>query len=114
VGVACCVTAAVLVLATSPLAAGAASKPGRSVPQGTHGPSLRFATSGDHSEIRERLPVADHKWGKKRVAMTIAPAQLPALHKGDVLTTTGEVQLSNTCAASVAATCSARARTLGS
>ena len=73
-------------------ASGGAAKAARA-----HGPSVRFASSGDHSEIRERLPIADQKWGKKRVAMTIPPSQLPTLRKGDVLKTTGEVQLSTTC-----------------
>jgi hypothetical protein len=70
---------------------------GRTPASEPRGQVLRFATSGDHSEIRERVPIAEHKWGKKRVAMTIAPTQLPALQRGDVLRTAGEVQLSNTC-----------------
>ena len=61
------------------------------------GASVRFASSGENSEIRESIPIADRKWGKKRVAMTIPPARLPTLHRGDVLRTTGEIQLSTTC-----------------
>jgi hypothetical protein len=58
---------------------------------------VRFATSGDNSEIRERVPIAQHKWDKKRVAMTIGPGKLPTLHRGDILRTTAEVQVSTTC-----------------
>ena len=58
---------------------------------------MRFASTGNHSEIRETLPIAEHKWGQKRVAMTIPPSRLPTLRRGDVLRTTGEVQLSTTC-----------------
>ena len=91
--VAGCVVATIVAIALGPAAAasGGGSSPARSAPAKAAGRSVRFASSGDHSEIRKRLPIADHKWGKKRVAMT---AQLPTLHKGDVLKATGEVQLS--------------------
>jgi hypothetical protein len=98
--VAGCVAAALLALAAGPAAAesgGSASDPGRPAAVKPRVASVRFATSGDHSEIRERVPIAPRKWGEKRVAMTIPPARLPALHKGSVLRTTGEVQLSTTC-----------------
>jgi hypothetical protein len=70
---------------------------GRSAAPKPAGASVRFASSGENSEIRKSIPIADHKWGKKRVAMTIPPSRLPALHSGDVLRTVGEVQLSTTC-----------------
>lgn len=91
-----CATTAILAAAFGPaaLASGGGSQPARSAPTKAAAPSVRFASSGDHSEIRKRLPIADHKWGQKRVAMT---ARLPTLRKGDVLKTTGEVQLSTTC-----------------
>ncbi|TMK75015.1 MAG: hypothetical protein E6G49_02425 [Actinobacteria bacterium] len=94
--VAGCVVATIVAIALGPAAAasGGGSSPARSAPAKAAGRSVRFASSGDHSEIRKRLPIADHKWGKKRVALT---AQLPTLHKGDVLKATGEVQLSTTC-----------------
>jgi ribosomal protein L39E len=69
----------------------------RSAPAKANRASVRFASSGNHSEIRERVPISQRKWGKKRVAMTIPPAHLPTLHRGDLLRTTGEVQLSTTC-----------------
>jgi hypothetical protein len=94
--VAGCAVTAILALTLGPVAAasGDGSSPARSERLRATGPSVRFASSGDHSEIRKRLPIADHRWGQKHVAMT---APLPALHKGDVLRTTGEVQLSTTC-----------------
>src|SRR5215213_7180620 len=94
-----CAVLALLILTAAPVEAAsadggfarqdAASKP----PRG----SVRFATGGDPSEIRERVPIARRKWAKKRVAMTIGPAKLPVLHKGDILRTSAEVQLSDTC-----------------
>jgi hypothetical protein len=66
---------------------------------------VRFATTGDHSEIRDRVPIAQRKWGRKRVAMTIGPARMPMLHRGDILRTTAEVQISTTCIDFKAARC---------
>ena len=82
------------------LASGSAPKPEHDV--------VRFATSGDNSEIRERVPIARHKWEKKRVAMTIGPARLPTFHKRDILRTTAEVQISTTCIDFNAARCIGR------
>jgi len=99
VAIAGCAVIGTLALIAGPTGAsgGDRPRPARPAPTRAPGPSVRFTSSGEHSEIRERLPIADHKWGKKRVAMTIPPAQLPTLRKGDILGTTGEVQLSNTC-----------------
>jgi hypothetical protein len=84
--------AATLLVIALPVAASGADQATREKPE-----LVRFATSGDNSEIRERVPIAQHKWEKKRVAMTIGPAKLPTLHRGDILRTTAEVQVSTTC-----------------
>jgi hypothetical protein len=102
------VGAILTVCALPATAAGDASKAPRAQPQRPKPATVRFATSGDHSEIRERVPIGQRKWEKKRVAMTIGPARLPTLHRGDVLRTTAEVQLTNTCIDFNAARCIGR------
>jgi hypothetical protein len=67
----------------------ASSKPARG--------SVRFATTGNNSEIRDVVPIAHRKWAKKRVVMSIAPGALPTLHRHDILRTSGEVQITTTC-----------------
>jgi hypothetical protein len=67
----------------------AASKP----PRG----SVRFATTGDNSEILDRVPIARRKWAKKRVVMSLGPGSLPTLHRHDTLRTSAEVQITTTC-----------------
>jgi hypothetical protein len=100
VAVAGCAVAATLALIAVPVTTasggGAPDSPRSAAPQ-PRGASVRFASSGENSEIRKTIPIATRKWGKKRVAMTIPPARLPTLHQGDVLRTTGEIQLSTTC-----------------
>ena len=59
--------------------------------------SVRFATTGDNSEIRDTVPIARRKWAKKRVVMSIGPGALPSFHRHDVLRTSGEVQITTTC-----------------
>jgi hypothetical protein len=59
--------------------------------------SVHFAATGNHSEIRETVPIARRKWAKKRVVMSLGPGKLPTLKRGDILRTSGEVKVSNTC-----------------
>ena len=59
--------------------------------------SVRFATTGDNSEIRRAVPIARHKWAKKRVAMSLGPGALPTFHRHDILRTSAEVQVTTTC-----------------
>jgi hypothetical protein len=59
--------------------------------------SVRFATTGDNSEIRRVVPIARRKWAKKRVVMSLGPGALPTFHRHDVLRTSGEVQITTTC-----------------
>jgi hypothetical protein len=61
-----------------------------------HG-SVRFATTGDYSEIRRTVPIARRKWAKKRVVMSLGPGALPRLHRRDIVRTSAEVQISTTC-----------------
>jgi hypothetical protein len=59
--------------------------------------AVRFATTGDFSEIRETVPIGERKWRKARVVMSIGPGELPTLHRNDILRTTAEVQVTTTC-----------------
>jgi hypothetical protein len=59
--------------------------------------SVRFATTGDYSEIRSTVPIARRKWAKKRVVMSLGPGALPPFHRNDILRTTAEVQVTTTC-----------------
>jgi hypothetical protein len=95
VGVAALVLAFLGTLAIGPASGGAASHSVRASkpPKG----AVRFATTGDHSEIRETVPIAQSKWQKARVVMSIGPGELPTLHRNDILRTTAEVQVTTTC-----------------
>jgi hypothetical protein len=70
--------------------------------------SLHFATTGNHSEIRKTVPVARRKWDEKRVVMSLGPGKLPTFQDGDVLRTSAEVQISNTCIVFYAERCIGR------
>lgn len=59
--------------------------------------AVRFATTGDFSEIRDTVPIGRRKWQKARVAMSIGPGEMPTLHRDDILRTDAEVQVSTTC-----------------
>jgi hypothetical protein len=59
--------------------------------------SVRFATTGDYSEIRGVVPIARRRWAKKRVVMSLGPGALPTFHRNDILRTTAEVQVTTTC-----------------
>jgi hypothetical protein len=82
-------------LATRPASSGSAS-PGSDSAKPPRG-SVRLATTGDNAELRERVPIARRKWAKKRVVMSVGPGELPRLHRGDIIRTSAEVQISNTC-----------------
>jgi hypothetical protein len=94
-------------LMTTPVASGENPRP-----TGTHANSsgrgkVHFATQ-NHAELRKTVPIARRKWDKKRVVMSLGPRRLPALHAGDVLRTSAEVQISNTCIVFYAARCIGR------
>jgi hypothetical protein len=81
-------------MATRPASSGSASRTDSAKPPRG---SVRLATTGDNAELRERVPIARRKWAKKRVVMSVGPGGLPRLHRGDVIRTSAEVQISNTC-----------------
>ena len=58
-----------------------------------------LATTGDHSELIESIPIATQAGSDERVAMSLGPDQLPRIEAGDRLRSSGEVQFSTTCAA---------------
>ena len=59
--------------------------------------AVRFATTGDYSEIRDTVPIGRRRWQKARVVMSIGPREIPTLHRNDILRTTAEVQVTTTC-----------------
>jgi hypothetical protein len=86
-------------LAMLALLAAAAIAVGQSfTPPGTAKQRLPVsATSGNKSELIQRVPIRRHPGRGERVAMRIAPAALDPLEAGDQLRTTAEVQVSTTC-----------------
>jgi len=94
-------------LMTTPVASGENPRPiGTRASSGARG-RVHFATH-NHAEIRKTVPIARHKWEKKRVVMSLGPPRLPTFQAGDVLRTSAEVQISNTCIVFYAARCIGR------
>jgi hypothetical protein len=54
-------------------------------------------TTGNHSELRETIPISRRSGGERRVVMSMGPALLPDLVAGDRLTVTAEVQATLDC-----------------
>lgn len=61
-------------------------------------PSVRVATTGQHSERVRKLPIAREQGRKKRVVMSLGPHRLPDLMRGDLLRVTSELQVTVNCA----------------
>jgi hypothetical protein len=104
--------AAVIVLTAGLLMATSVAGDSNPRPIGSHaGPDARgvvhFATH-NFAEIRKTVPIARNKWDKKRVVMSLGPRRLPTFHRGDVLRTSAEVLISNTCIVFYAARCIGR------
>jgi hypothetical protein len=55
------------------------------------------ATTKDHAELLETVPIGRREGQRKRVALSLGPGRLPALTRGDTLHVSAEVQLSVTC-----------------
>jgi hypothetical protein len=55
------------------------------------------ATTPSHAELVETVPIGRREGQRKRVALSLGPARLPALRRSDVLRVSAEVQLSVTC-----------------
>jgi hypothetical protein len=88
-----CATGAFLIISASGHDAGASDGPSAKPARG----SVRFATTGDNSEIERVVPIARRKWAKKRVVMSLGPGALPTFHRNDILRTSAEVQVTTTC-----------------
>jgi hypothetical protein len=58
----------------------------------------RLATTGNHSELRAKVPISTKPFGAERIAMSLSPDELPQLRAGDTLRISSEVQVSTTCA----------------
>lgn len=67
------------------------------LPAPAGGPSVRVATTGQHSERIRKLPIARRPGQRKRVVMSLGPAALPSLTRGDILRTTAELQVTVNC-----------------
>jgi hypothetical protein len=60
-------------------------------------PQVRVATTGNHSERIKTLPITRRAGQEPRVVMSMSPAQLPDLIRGDRLRVTAELQVTNNC-----------------
>lgn len=57
----------------------------------------RVATSGNHSELIEKLPITARRGAKPRVVMSLGPERLRRLRSGDRLKASAEVQVTVNC-----------------
>ncbi len=68
------------------------------VPASAGPPDLvELRTTGDRSERYETIPITRERGAEPRVAMSLAPGQLPDLLEGDRLQVTAELQTTNNC-----------------
>lgn len=58
---------------------------------------VQVVTTGDNSERYETIPVTKKRGAEPRVAMSLAPGELPELLEGDRLHVTAELQTTNNC-----------------
>lgn len=61
------------------------------------GPKVRVRATGQHSELRDTIPISKHAGAKERVVMSMTPGRLPSLHDGDLLEASGELQVTVDC-----------------
>lgn len=61
------------------------------------GPRIAVATSGDHSELVERLPVARGDHTRPRVVMSVPLKRVGGLDRGDAVAISAELQLTTDC-----------------
>jgi hypothetical protein len=88
-------TAAVAVLALSGAAAAGAN--GHGTVERPPGDRVHVSTTGDNSELVDRIPIAKQRGAKPRVVMSLGPDRLPLLRSGDHLGISSEVQLTVNC-----------------
>jgi hypothetical protein len=60
-------------------------------------PKADLATTGNHSELIESVPISKSAGTRERVAMSLGPDQLPRIQAGDRMRAGAEVQFSTTC-----------------
>ena len=58
---------------------------------------VRVSTTGDNSELIDRIPITKRSGVKRRVVMSLGPNRLPTLQPGDLLRVSSEVQLTVNC-----------------
>lgn len=58
---------------------------------------VRVATSGNYSELVEKLPITERSGAEPRVVMSLGAGRLPALRSGDRLKLSVEAQLTTNC-----------------
>ncbi|MBA2522964.1 MAG: hypothetical protein H0V25_06485, partial [Solirubrobacterales bacterium] len=58
---------------------------------------VRVATTGNHSELIEKLPITRQRGAAPRVVMSLGPSGLPSLREGDRLRLSVESQLTANC-----------------
>ena len=61
------------------------------------GDRVHVSTTGDNSELVDRVPIAKRRGIKSRVVMSLGPDRLPLLRSGDHLGVSSEVQLTVNC-----------------
>ena len=70
------------------------------VPAAAHAadpPKAEIATSGNDSELLQKVPISKQPGTRDRVAMRLGPDQLKPIQVGDRLRASAEVQVSTTC-----------------
>jgi len=58
---------------------------------------VRVVTTGNHSELRETIPITSRTGAQPKVVMSLTPGDLPGLREGDRLRITAELQTTNNC-----------------
>ena len=61
------------------------------------GDRVHVSTTGDNSELVDRIPISRRRGTKPRVVMSLSPQRLPLLRSGDHLGISSEVQLTVNC-----------------
>jgi hypothetical protein len=77
------------------LALGAAAAGGL----GFESATVLVSTTGDHSELRQTVPITKRAGKARRVVMSMGPSRLPSLAAGDRLHLTAELEVSTDCPA---------------
>ena len=61
--------------------------------------TVLVSTTGDHSELRQTVPITKRAGKTRRVVMSMGPSRLPSLAAGDRLHFTAELEVSTDCPA---------------